>query len=228
MGQKIPANALRLGINKYWSSRWIFKKNFILFLEADYLIRKIINKELPRAGIVDVIIERKSLEICKVNICSAKPGIVVGKNGQGLKNLLTKFEKVLNPLFKKKNLNPPSLDINVLEVKKPYLFARYVLEVIANDLEKGIPTRKALKKILEKLKLEKGIFGVKIKASGRVDGATIRRTETVSWGRLPLSKLIADIDYAHLPVLTKYGIVGLKIWIYKGDKDKYNLENVTT
>jgi small subunit ribosomal protein S3 len=227
MGQKIPPYALRLGINTYWQSRWITKRYFPLILEADYLIRKTIKEMFPKAGIVEIIIERKSLDHCKVSLYSARPGILIGKEGQFLKNLMKKLEKKINPLFIKNNLTPPKIDIDVIEVKKPMLSAAYLAELAANEIEKGMPTRRVLKRIAERARQQKEILGFKAVAKGRVDGATIKRTEKISWGRLPLSKFIADIDYAERPVLTKYGIVGLKVWLYKGEKEKYDLENVT-
>lgn len=227
MGQKVPPNALRLGINRYWSSRWFFSKNAPLFLEADYWIRKIIREMFPKAGIVDIIIERKSFDHCKVIIHSARPGLLIGKEGQVLKQLINKIQKKVDPIFKRKNLTPPQLDIDVVEVKKPFISAAYVAETIGNELQKGFSTRAVLKRAVEKVKQHKEVLGVKVKAKGRLDGSTIKRRETISWGRVPLSKLIADIDYAYLPVLTKYGIIGVKVWIYKGDKKDY-LEDVTT
>lgn len=229
MGHKVPPYALRLGINKYWRSRWIFRKNFPLLLEADFWIRKIISENHHKSGVVDIIIERKSFDNCKVNIYSAKPGYLVGKDGKMLKNLITKIDKKMKEIFYKYNLNPPNLDINVLEVKKVLNSASYISELIALDLEKGLPTRKVLKKISEKVKQQKDVLGFKVLAKGRVDGATIKRKEQISWGRMPLSKLTADIDYAFRPVLTKYGIVGIKVWLYKGDKNKLQIEeDVTT
>jgi small subunit ribosomal protein S3 len=227
MGQKVPPYALRLGINTYWRSRWMTKRYFPLILEADYLIRKTIKEMFPKAAIVEIIIERKSLDHCKVSLYSARPGILIGKEGQALKNLMAKLEKKVNPLFLKNNLTPPKIDIDVIEVKKPYLSAAYLAEVAAQEIEKGMPTRRVLKRIAERAKQQKEILGFMATAKGRVDGATIKRKEKISWGRLPRLKLIADIDYAERPVLTKYGIVGLKVWLYKGDKEKYDLENVT-
>jgi small subunit ribosomal protein S3 len=226
MGQKVPLYALRLGINTYWRSRWMTKRYFPLILEADYLIRKTIKEMFPKAGIIEIIIERKSLDHCKVSLYSARPGILIGKEGQVLKNLIEKLEKKVNPLFLKNNLTPPQIDIDVIEVKKPHLSAAYLAELAANEIEKGMPTRRVLKRIAERAKQQKEILGFMATAKGRVDGATIKRTEKISWGRLPRSKLIADIDYAERPVLTKYGIVGLRVWLYKGDKEKYDLENV--
>jgi len=228
MGQKISPYALRLGINTYWRSRWITKKYSQLILKADYLIRRTIQEIFPKAGIVEIIIERKSLDHCKISFYSARPGILIGKEGQALRNLTEKLEKKINPLFIKNNLTPPKIDIDVIEVKKPFLSAAYLAEVAANEIEKGISTRRVLKKIAERARQQKEILGFMVIAKGRVDGATIRRKEKISWGRLPRSKLIADIDYVEKPMMTKHGIVGLKVWLYRGDKEKYDLENVST
>lgn len=229
MGQKIPSTTLRLGINRYWSSRWFFSKNASLFLEADYRIRKIIREMFPKAGIVDIIIERKSQTQSKVKITTARPGLLIGKEGQILKQLIDKMKKNVDPIFIKNNLTPPHIDVDVIEIKKPYTSAAYLAEVIANDLQKGFSTRSVLKKAIERVKQHKEILGIKVKARGRLDGSTLKRRETISWGRVPLSKLTADIDYAYLPFLTKYGIIGVKVWLYKGDKKDYSdyLEDVT-
>ncbi|MCS7200597.1 MAG: 30S ribosomal protein S3 [Patescibacteria group bacterium] len=221
MGQKVPATALRIGINKYWRSRWFFSKKSVVFLEADYWIREIIKKNFPRAGVIEVIIERKSHDHAKVIIETSKPGLLIGKEGQALKELIRKIEKKVNHIFISKGMTPPSLDVDIVEVKKPLLSAMYLAEMVAQDLERGFNTRKILKRVIERARQQKEILGIKIKAKGRLDGSTIKRSETVSWGRIPLSKLVADIDYAQLPVLTKYGILGVKVWVYRGDKDSY-------
>jgi|YNPMSStandDraft_1061717.scaffolds.fasta_scaffold34878_2 small subunit ribosomal protein S3 len=227
MGQKIPPYALRLGINKYWRSRWFFSKNLPLFLEVDHVIRKVIKDMFPKVGIIEIIIERKSFDHCKVIIKTAKPGLLIGKEGQLLKNLVKRLEKELKPIFTKYKLNPPNIDIDVVEVRNPLSTASYLAELAAIEIEKGFPVRKVLKRIMEKAKQQKDILGIKIKASGRVDGATIKRTESVSWGRLPLSKFIADIDHVHYPVLTKSGYVGLSVWLYKGDKEKNEFDDAS-
>ncbi len=227
MGHKVPPTGLRIGINKYWRSKWFFGKNQQIFLEADYLIRKIIQEMFSKAGIVDIIIERKSLDHCKVIIKSSRPGFLIGREGQVLKNLIKKLEKNVKPIFEKKNLIPPKIDLEVMEIKKPLLSASYLAELVANEIEKGRPVRSVLKKVFERAKQQKEILGIKIKAAGRLDGSTIKRRETVQWGRLPFSKLTADIDYTQKPVLTKYGYVGLKVWLYKGDRILVE-ENVET
>lgn len=226
MGHKVPPYALRLGINRNWRSRWLFSRNFSVFLEADYLIRKIIDENYPKAGIIDIIIERKSFDQCKVEIFTAKPGIIIGRDGQNLKNLYKKLEKSLKPLFERNKLSYPTLEINVIEVKRPYLHASYLAEQIALQIEKGVKARTALKNIVEKVKNLKDIQGIKVRASGRLDGATIHRHEVINFGKIPLSKIKADIDYSSKIAFTKYGIIGIKVWLYRGDKEDY-YDNVT-
>lgn len=218
MGHKVPPTALRIGINQAWRSRWFFSKNKQLFLEVDYLIRKIIKEAFPKAGIVDIIIERKGPDHCKIYIQTARPGLLIGREGQLLKNLIKKIEKNVNPLFERKKIAPPQIDLDILEIKKPFMSAAYLAEIAGNEIEKGIPVRRVLKRLIERARQHKEILGVKVKAAGRLDGSTIKRRETLIWGRMPLSKLTADIDYAERPVLTKYGYVGLKVWLYKGEK----------
>lgn len=218
MGHKVSPRALRLGINKYWSSRWFFSKNLPVFLEADLIIREIIKKMYPKSGIVEIVIERKSPDHCKVIIFSGKVGLVVGREGQLLKNLINKLEKELKKFFESKNMKSPSLDIDVIEVKKPFTSAEYLAEIAGTELEKGMSTRRVLKRLIERVRQHKEILGVKVRASGRLDGSTIKRKELIVWGKVPTSKLIADIDYAQKHVLTKYGIIGLKVWLYRGDK----------
>lgn len=225
MGHKVPPKALRLGINQQWSSRWFFSKNLPVFLEADYLIREAIKKMFPKAGITDIIIERKSPDHCKVIINTGKAGLVVGRDGQLLKNLIKVLDKKLKNLFSQKNLQTPSLDIDVVEVKKPFSSAAYLAEMIASDIEKGLPVRKVIKKVIEKVSQNKEILGIKVRAAGRLNGSTIKRRETISWGKIPLSTLVADIDSVSRPVLTKYGIIGIKVWLYKGEKSKIAEEN---
>lgn len=214
MGHKVSPIALRIGINQDFRSQWYFNKNKQIFLEADYLIRKIIKDLFPKAGIIEILIERKSFDVCKVYIKTAKPGLLIGKEGLALKKLITKLEKTINPIFMNKNLVPPKIDVDILEFKKPYKSAEYLVEIAASEIEKGVTVRKVLKRLIERVKQEKDVEGIKIKASGRLDGATIKRRETLVYGRMPLSQLKAKIDYAQRPVLTKYGYVTLKIWLY--------------
>ena len=220
MGHKVPPYTLRLGINEYWKSRWFFTRNFKVYLEADYIIRKTIREMFKKTGIIDVIIERKDPEHCKVIIKTARPGVLIGREGQRLKKLQEKIDKQLSEIFKKSNLPKPATELIVEEVKKPTAYASYLAQVAAIDIEKNKSVRAVMKKIIERAKQNKEILGVKIRVSGRLGGANIHRSEMITWGRMPLSKLRAKIDYAFEEALTKYGIIGVKVWLYKGDSEE--------
>jgi small subunit ribosomal protein S3 len=224
MGHKVSPYANRLGINEYWKSKWFFKKNYRVFLEADYLIRKKINEKFSKKGIVEIIIERKDQEHCRVVIRTAKPGNLIGREGQRLKKIQEEIKKDLDLLFKKYKISQPALEINVEEVKKPTLYASFLAQLAASDIEKNKNARSVMKKIIENAKQHKEIGGVKIRVSGRINGASIHRTETLTWGKLPLSTLRAKIDYAFTEALTKYGIIGIKVWLYKGESNDYKEE----
>jgi len=220
MGHKVPSYSLRIGINEYWKSKWFFRKNYRIFLEADFIIRKIIEEKFKKAGIIDVIIERKDPEHCKVIIKTARPGILIGREGQKLKALQAKIEKNLSEHFKKYNIPIPALEIIVEEVKRPTSYASYLAQLAAIDIEKNKSVRAVMKKIIEKARQNKDVQGVKIRVSGRLGGANIHRSEVLTWGRMPLSTLRAKIDYAFSEALTKYGIIGVKVWLYKGDSEE--------
>ncbi|MGC8981372.1 MAG: 30S ribosomal protein S3 [Minisyncoccia bacterium] len=220
MGKKISSYGLRLGINEYWKSRWYFSKKFRVYLEADYIIRKTIEEMFPKSGIVDVIIERKSPENSRVIIKTAKPGVLIGREGQRLKNLQEKIDERLSILFKKHKLEKPTLEVIVEEVRKPTACASYLAQLAAIDIEKNKSVRGVIKKIIEKAKQNKNILGIKVRVSGRLGGANIHRSENITWGRLPLSKLKAKIDFAKETALCKYGKIGIKVWLYKGDSEE--------
>ncbi|GIW66420.1 MAG: hypothetical protein KatS3mg095_0318 [Candidatus Parcubacteria bacterium] len=225
MGHKVSPYANRLGINEYWKSKWFFKKNFYVFLESDYIIRQVIKEKLGKsAGITDVIIERKDPDHCRVIIRTAKPGNIIGRDGKKLKLIQQEINKRLDILFKKNKLNQPALEIVVEEVKKPTLYASFLAQLIALDIEKNKPVRGVIKKIIERARQHKEIQGIKIRVSGRIGGASIHRSETISWGKLPLSTLKAKIDYAFVEALTKYGIIGIKVWLYKGASEEFKEE----
>lgn len=220
MGHKVPPYALRLGINEYWKSKWFFRKNYKIYLEADFIIRKIINEKFKKSGIIDVIIERKDPEHCKIVIKTARPGILIGREGQRLKTLHDKINKTLKEHFAKYNISPPATEIIIEDVKKPTTYATYLAQLAVIDIEKNKAVRAVIKKIIEKAKQNKEIKGIKIKVSGRLGGANIHRSEMLSWGRMPLTTLKAKIDYAFAEALTKYGIIGVKVWLYKGNSEE--------
>jgi small subunit ribosomal protein S3 len=220
MGHKVSPYALRLGINEYWRSRWFFTRNYKVYLEADYIIRKTINEMFRKTGIIDVIIERKDPEHCKVIIKTARPGVLIGREGQRLRKLQEKVDKKLTELFEKNKLPKPATEFIIEEVKRPTAYASYLAQLAAIDIEKNKSVRAVMKKIIERAKQNKEILGVKIRVSGRLGGANIHRSEMITWGRMPLSRLKAKIDYAFEEALTKYGIIGIKMWLYKGDSEE--------
>lgn len=221
MGHKVPPYALRLGINQNWRSKWFFSKFFKAFLEADYLIRQTAQEMFAKKGVIDIIIERKSLDHCKVIIKSAKPGLIVGKEGQNLNKFINIASKKTEPIFQRYNLTPPKIDVDVEEIKKPFASAQFLAEQAAIEIERGISARKVMKRVIEKARQHKEIKGIKIRLSGRLNSASIHRAEWLSWGRMPLSTIRADIDYGTAIAFCKYGTIGVKVWIYKGDKKNY-------
>jgi small subunit ribosomal protein S3 len=215
MGKKINPKSQRLGLNKGWESRWLNFKKTPKFLEEDYKIRRFILKKSKDCRIESINIERKAKDI-KIIIRTARPGILIGRQGQGIEALQKGLKKILNT-----DLN---INISVEEVKNPEISAKIVAQGIAEDIEKRISYRRVLKQHLNKIIQHKKVLGVKILVSGRLDGIEIARDEWLKRGKLPLSTLRADIDYGSAEAHCTYGTVGIKVWIYKGEKFSF-LEN---
>ncbi len=206
MGQKVNPHGLRVGIIKDWNSRWYADKDqFADYLVEDYNIRQFLKKKLYSAGISDIEIERDSDRV-KVVLHTAKPGIVIGKGG-------AEIEKVKNEL---QQLTDKKLILEVKEIKKPDKDAQLVAENIAEQLERRISFRRAMKSCMGRA-MKAGALGVKTMVSGRLGGADIARKEFYSEGTIPLQTLRADIDYGFAEADTTYGKVGVKVWIYKGE-----------
>ncbi|QIB27139.1 30S ribosomal protein S3 [Caloranaerobacter azorensis] len=206
MGQKVNPHGLRVGIIKDWDSRWYAgKKEFADFLVEDYNIRKFLKQKLYIAGISRIEIERSANRV-RVTINTAKPGMVIGKGGQGVEELRKQLEK----LTKKKVV------VNVEEVKVPELDAQLVAENIASQIERRVSFRRAMKQAIQRT-MRAGAKGIKTAVSGRLGGADMARTEGYSEGNIPLQTLRADIDYGFAEADTTYGKIGVKVWIYKGD-----------
>lgn len=208
MGQKVHPVGFRIGARKIkdWSSKWYAQgKNFADTLLADFEARKFLQKELHAAGIAKVAIERLN-KTAKIIIFAAKPGIIIGKKGEDIEKIRSKLSKLLGV----------QVHINIEEVKKPELNAKLIGDSIASQLERRVMFRRAMKKAVTGA-LKAGAKGIKISVSGRLGGAEIARTEWYREGRVPLHTLRADIDYAHSEALTTYGIIGVKVWVYKGD-----------
>ncbi len=209
MAQKIHPISYRLGFNKDWESRWFNLKEMSKFLEEDHKIRKFIFQKAKDCRIEKIDIERKAKDI-KIIIKTARPGMLIGRQGQGVESLQKGLAKVL-----KTDLN---INLTVEEVKHPETSALIVAQNIAEDIERRIPFRRVLKQNLSKIMQHKEVKGAKIIVSGRLDGAEISRSEWLMEGKLPLSTLRADIDYGFYEAHCTYGKIGIKVWIYKGEK----------
>jgi small subunit ribosomal protein S3 len=205
VGQKVHPKGLRIGIIKDWDAKWYSQKDFKKLLHEDFKIRKFVKEKLYASGISRVEIERAANRV-KINIFTAKPGIVIGRGGAEVENL----KKQLETMTGKK------VNINISEVKKPELDAQLVAESVAASLEKRIAFRRAMKQSVSR-SMRMGAEGIKIMCSGRLAGAEIARTEWYSEGKVPLHTLRADIDYGFAEANTTYGKIGVKVWIYKGE-----------
>jgi len=207
MGQKVNPIAIRLGINKEATSKWFVsnKHEFASTILKDKKIRDWLRKELSAAGVGDIIIERQSNK-AGVIINAARPGIVIGKKGEDVERLKKQVSKIAGV----------PVQISIQEIKKPELHSQLVAETIAQQLEKRVMFRRAMKRAVSST-LRLGAKGIKVCVSGRLGGAEIARTEWYREGRVPLHTFRADIDYGTAEALTTYGIIGIKVWIYKGD-----------
>ena len=206
MGQKVNPHGLRVGIIKDWDSKWFAgKKEFGDQLVEDYNIRKFVKKSCYDAGVAKIVIERKQNKVY-VTLYVAKPGFVIGKQGAEIEKLKNQLEKMT-----KKTDN-----VNIMEVKNPDTNAQLVAENIAAQLEKRISFRRAMKQVMGRA-MRCGVKGIKTAVAGRVGGAEIARTEQYHEGTIPLQTLRADIDYGFAEAATTYGILGIKVWIYKGE-----------
>lgn len=215
MAQKIHPKSYRLGITENWHSRWFNVKQLPKILEEDYRIRQFIQNKAKAAKIEKIDIERKASDI-KVIIYTARPGLLIGKQGSGIDNLQKGLKKILNL----NNKTQARLNLVIEEVKHPEISAAIVAQNIAEDIEKRIPYRRALKQHLAKIMQHKEILGAKVMVSGRLDGVEIARDEWLKEGKLPLSTLRANIDYGFSEAHCTYGVIGVKVWIYKGEKQR--------
>lgn len=206
MGQKVNPIGLRVGVIRTWDSRWFAKgKEYATNIHEDFKIRQHVKKILKHAGVAKVEIERAANKV-KVIISTARPGVVIGKKGAGIDALKAKLQQ----------FSPSEVFVNIQEVRKPDLDAQLIAENIAMQLEKRVSWRRALKKAIA-ASVRSGVRGIKVQVGGRLDGAEIARTEWYNEKSVPLHTLRADIDYGMAEALTTYGIIGLKVWVYKGD-----------
>ena len=206
MGHKVNPIGMRLQINRTWDSRWYADtKDYGNLLLEDLKIREFIGEECKQAGISRVIIERPHKK-CRVTIHTARPGVIIGKKGADIEGLRLKVASMTNS----------ELHLNIVEVRKPELDATVVAESIAQQLERRVSFRRAMKRAVQSA-MRMGALGIRVNVAGRLGGAEIARTEWYREGRVPLHTLRADIDYAPAEGLTAYGIIGIKVWIFKGE-----------
>lgn len=206
MGQKVHPNGIRLGITKPWNATWFANtKDFADNLHSDHQVRQLLNKKLSNASVSRIVIERPAKSI-RVTIHTARPGVVIGKKGEDVEKLRQAVSK----------LTGVPAQINISEVRKPELDAQLVGENIAGQLERRVMFRRAMKRAVQNA-MRLGAKGIKVEVSGRLGGAEIARTEWYREGRVPLHTLRADIDYATAEASTTYGIIGVKVWIFRGE-----------
>ena len=205
MGQKVNPHGLRVGIIKDWDTKWYAEKDFADYLIEDVNIRKFIKKKLYASGVSKIAIERTAGRV-KISVYTAKPGIVIGKNGQAIEELKNELQK----------MTAQKVAVNIEEIKRPELDAQLVAENIALQLENRVTFRRAMKQAMGRT-MKFGAKGIKTMVSGRLGGADIARSATYHEGTIPLQTLRADIDYGFAEADTTYGKLGVKVWIYKGE-----------
>ncbi len=207
MGRKINPISLRLQVKKNWRSKWFSKKNYKNFLHEDIKIRKVVLEKLEtKAGIARVDIERSAKQVV-ITIHSSRPGVIIGRGGGGVEDLKKELEKIARSQIK----------INIEEVKDPEANAKLVALNIAAQIEKRISYKRAMRQAIDRA-MKAGVQGIKVMVSGRLGGAEIARKEKLSQGKIPLGTIKANIDYAFKTALTTYGIIGVKVWVYKEEE----------
>lgn len=206
MGQKIHPIGFRLAVTRNWSSRWFANsKNFPVMLNEDIRVREYLHKKLAHASVGRVVIERPAKN-ARITVFSARPGVVIGKKGEDIEHLKTDLQKILGG----------QVHVNIEEIRKPETDAQLIADSIAQQLEKRIMFRRAMKRAMQNA-MRLGAQGIKIMSSGRLNGAEIARREWYREGRVPLHTLRADIDYGTSEAKTTYGIIGVKVWVFKGE-----------
>lgn len=205
MGQKVHPYGFRLGYIKGWQSKWYAKDNYATQLQEDLAMRAYVEKNMKNAAVSRTEIERTSDQV-KVTVYTAKPGVAIGKKGAGI-------EKIRNDL---KKLTKGTLIFNIAEVKRPDADSKLIAENIAGQLEKRVAFRRAMKKVMQSA-FRAGVKGIRVRTAGRLGGAEMARAEGYSERKVPLHTLRADIDYATAEANTTYGVIGVKVWVYKGE-----------
>ena len=206
MGHKVNPIGLRVGINRTWDSRWYADApKYADLLHEDLRIRDFIMKELDQASVSKVVVERPAKK-ARVTIHTARPGVVIGKKGQDIEKLKLKLQKLVNS----------EVQVNIVEIRKPEVDAKLIADNIAQQLERRVSFRRAMKRGVQSA-MRMGALGIRVNCAGRLGGAEIARTEWYREGRVPLHTLRADIDYGTAEAFTTYGICGMKVWVFKGE-----------
>jgi small subunit ribosomal protein S3 len=209
MGQKVNPIGIRLGITREWTSKWYAAtKNFPAYILTDHLVREFLRKKLAEASVSRIQIERAARKV-NITIHTARPGIVIGKKGEDIEKLRAQVSQIMK-------MPGANVRINIAEIRKPELDAQLVAEGIAQQLERRVMFRRAMKRaVMNTMRI--GALGIKVRVSGRLNGAEIARTEWSREGRIPLHTFRADIDYGFAEAKTTYGVIGVKCWIFKGE-----------
>jgi len=212
MGQKINPKVMRVGITRTWPSKWFANpRDYISQIRQDVLVRKFLTKQLREAGIDRVEIERPSGKKIVISIYTAKPGLIIGRGGAGIEDLKKKLHtKYL------KNFRTGEINVNINEVDRPNLSAQIVAQSMVLEIERRMPFKRVMKQAMGRVE-RSGALGVKVMVAGRLNGAEIARREMLITGKLPLQTLRADIDYARVAAQTTFGLIGIKVWIYRGE-----------
>ena len=205
MGHKVNPIGLRLGINRTWDSRWYAGADYSKLLLEDLKIRQYIMKTLPQAAISKVVIERPA-KLCRISIYAARPGVIIGKKGSDIEKLKSILGKMTSS----------AVSLNIVEIRKPEIDARLVAQGIADQLERRIAFRRAMKRAVQAA-MRLGAEGIRINCGGRLGGAEIARSEWYREGRVPLHTLRGNVDYAEAQAHTAYGVCGVKVWVFKGE-----------
>jgi small subunit ribosomal protein S3 len=205
MGQKVNPIGMRLGVNRTWDSRWFADKSYAAMLHEDLKLRKVLREKLGQAGVARVVVERPAKK-ARVTIYAARPGVIIGKKGQDIEKLRSELAK----------LTGSEVHLNIVEIRKPEIEAVLVAENIAQQLERRVSFRRAMKRAVQSA-MRLGAQGIRINCAGRLGGAEIARVEWYREGRVPLHTLRADIDYGVATAKTTYGTCGVKVWVFKGE-----------
>ena len=205
MGQKVNPIGLRLGVNRTWDSRWFADSGYAKLLHEDLRLREYLHKRLAQAGVARIVIERPAKR-ARITIHTARPGVVIGKKGADIEKLRRDLQRMTGD----------EVHLNIVEIRKPEIDARLVAENIAQQLERRVAFRRAMKRSVQSA-MRLGALGIRVMCGGRLGGAEIARSETYREGRVPLHTLRADIDYGEATARTTYGTCGVKVWVFKGE-----------